>query len=100
MLLAFKNTKKRQAYHGRTVGSQFVPVPWALARVLCFLGPQKKRKVRETATVETMLTVHDNHLEGSAQAPQLYFSVVLIPQCLISLGRSQGLELWGRLGMG
>lgn len=56
-----------------------MPVPWALARVLCFLGPQKRRKVRETATVETMLTVHDSHLEGSAQVPKLYFSVVLTP---------------------
>lgn len=56
-----------------------MPVPWVLARVLCFLGPQKRRKVRETATVETMLTVHDSHLEGSAQVPKLYFSVVLTP---------------------
>lgn len=78
-----------------------MPVPWVLARVLCFLGPQKRRKGRETATVETTLTeLHDGHLEGSVQAPQFYFSVVLKPQYFISFGQDQGLELWGRLGTG
>lgn len=61
-------------------------------------SPEEKESERDGHGRDNTDRVHDGHLEGSVQAPQLYFSVVLKAQCFISFG--QGLELWSRLGIG
>lgn len=63
-------------------------------------SPEEKEKERDSHSGDNTDRVHDGHLEGSVQTPQFYFSVVLKSQCFISFGQDQGLELWGRLGMG
>lgn len=79
-----KSTKERQEYHRRSVGSQFMPVSRAPARVLCsttvLLGsPEEEKGERDGSTVEIRPTAYVGCLEGSSQAEQLYFSIVLKP---------------------